>query len=88
MGVQAAPRRTKPVAQTKSQSDPAQTGVAFGGVVQTAQPEPHANVPELHEKPHVCPLHVAVEFAGGTHAVHEVPHVATAVSETHWLPHR
>lgn len=37
----------------------------------------------MHAKPHVVPLQVAVEFAGGTHAVHELPHEATLPLLTH-----
>jgi hypothetical protein len=38
--------------------------------------------------PHDVPLHVAVPFAGAAgHAVHELPHVASAVFDTHAPPH-
>jgi hypothetical protein len=38
--------------------------------------------------PHDVPLHVAVPFAGAAgHAVHELPHVASAVFDAHVLPH-
>jgi hypothetical protein len=42
--------------------------------------------PELHEYPHVTPLHVAVEFAGTVHAEHEPPHVLTLLLLTHAPP--
>lgn len=37
--------------------------------------------------PHAVPLHVAVPFTGAGHGVQRVPHVATAVFVTHWVPH-
>lgn len=41
----------------------------------------------LHAKPHDVPLHVAVAFAGGVHAVHDAPHVATDVFDAQFAPH-
>ncbi len=37
----------------------------------------------MHVNPQDTPSHVAVEFAGGEHGVHEVPHELTLVSLTH-----
>jgi hypothetical protein len=44
-------------------------------------------VPQVN--PHAVPSQVAVEFAGGVQAVHDVvPQLATALLETHVEPHR
>jgi hypothetical protein len=37
------------------------------------QPPPEVTNPVLHVKPHAVPLHVAVELAGGVHAVQLEP---------------
>jgi hypothetical protein len=41
----------------------------------------------LHENPHDVPSHVAVAFAGGEHAVHEVPHDIVLALLAHCMPH-
>ncbi|HEY0881245.1 MAG TPA: hypothetical protein VGD87_06935, partial [Archangium sp.] len=48
----------------------------------------HACVPELHVKPQLTPLQVAVELNGGVHAVQDVPHEFVDVFDRHWLPQR
>jgi hypothetical protein len=48
---------------------------------------PFAHHPALQATPHEVPSHVAEPFAGAAHGVHELPHVAGLVFETHWLPH-
>jgi hypothetical protein len=41
----------------------------------------------MQVKPHAVPSHVAVEFAGGVHAVQEVvPQLAVLVLRTHTPP--
>jgi hypothetical protein len=37
--------------------------------------------------PQLVPSHVAVEFAGAEHAVHDAPHVRIDALLTHALPH-
>ena len=44
--------------------------------------------PVLQVKPQETPLQVAVEFAGGVQAEHDVPHELSAVFETQALPQR
>jgi hypothetical protein len=39
-------------------------------------------------KPQLVPLHVAVAFAGGLQAVHEVPQLVVASLDTQLLEHR
>jgi hypothetical protein len=39
-------------------------------------------------KPQLVPLQVAVEFAGGEHTVHVVPHALVEVLMTHTPPQR
>jgi len=41
----------------------------------------------LHVNPHDTPSHVAVEFAGGAHGVHDAPHDAVLVFSAHDAPH-
>ena len=43
--------------------------------------------PALQLNPHVVPSHVAAALAGGAHALHEAPHVATLVLLAHAAPH-
>jgi hypothetical protein len=47
---------------------------------------PHKWKPELHVKPHVVPLQVAVAFAGGVHGVQNVPQVRMLELEAQVLP--
>jgi hypothetical protein len=42
----------------------------------------------LHAKSHAVPSHVAAAFAGGTHAVHDAPHVAVLLVLAQEPPHK
>jgi hypothetical protein len=52
------------------------------------QLEPQACRPLVQLKPQLVPSQVAVPLGDVGHAVHELPQVATALSETHCVPHR
>jgi hypothetical protein len=43
------------------------------------QAPPQLWKPALHMNPQLVPSHVAVAFDGGTHGVHDAPHVITLV---------
>jgi hypothetical protein len=53
------------------------------GTLVATQIDPIAMKFGLQVIPQVVPLHVAVPLAGTGHAVHELPHVATSVFDTH-----
>lgn len=54
-----------------------------------AQLLPQAWKPVAHWKPHDSPSQMALPFAGGVQAVHDVvPQLATPELGTHALPHR
>ena len=61
---------------------PEQSGVAFAGVVQTAQTPWHSRLPARQVKPQVLPVHVATEPGGTGQATHELPQLVTLVFET------
>lgn len=72
--------------QVNSHAAPLQTGVAFAGVVQVAHAFWQRNVPGLHAKSHVEPLHVGIALATAGHTTHELPHAFASFATQVW-PH-
>jgi hypothetical protein len=74
--------------QVKSQLAPAQTGVAFAGVVQAAHVPEQSRKPELHCSAQLVPLHDAVPLESVGQGVHEAPHPSTELFGRHCMPQR